>query len=500
MSIEQKISEGEERFEKLRRTAGLLLAPGLFVLLLLLPFEELTSQAHRLLAIVGLVVVLWISEAIPIPVSALLGAALCVALGVEEERKVLSSFANPIIFLFMGSFMIARAMRIHRLDQRIAYFILSLRFLGRSNFGILAGIAFLSFLVSMWISNTATAAMVFPIALGIISSLSETQSGGKNWPGFRTALMLMVAYAASIGGIATPVGTPPNLIGLGMIESILGKEISFFRWMLLALPLALVTLLLLLFYFRFMFRIGVQDQDSRQAVKTDEPGKWTRGQKNTLIAFLTAVALWIVPGVIAIFTGTSSEFYQTFNSHIPEAVVALIGASLLFILPVDWKKREFTLSWEQAVRIDWGTILLFGGGLTLGGLMFSTGLAGKIGSWVLSLTGVASLWGITLVAIALSVLISETTSNTASASMVVPVMIAVSQSAGVSPLPPALGATLGASFGFMLPVSTPPNAIVYSSGLVPITRMIRAGILLDLIGIVVVWLGLRILCPVLGFS
>ena len=445
--------------------------------------------------------VYWITESIPIPATALLGAVLCILLGIDEEKKVLASFANPIIFLFMGSFMIARAMRIHKLDLRLAYFILSRKFLGQSQLGIVLAVAFLSAFLSMWISNTATAAMVFPVALGIITSISEAQKESADLTGFKTGLMLIVAYASSIGGIATPVGTPPNLIGLGMLETILGKKISFFSWMLLGVPLAAVTLALLIFFFKALFRIkrkqlenlGQQIQAKRKAV-----GNWTKGQKNTLIAFLTAVTLWILPGLIAILGSTSSGLYEYYNSRIPEAAAAILAALLLFVLPVNWKQREFTLTWREAVRIDWGTILLFGGGLTLGSLMFSTGLAEKLGFWIISLTGASSLWAITLIAIITAVFISETTSNTASASMVVPVVIAIAQSAGVSPLPPALGATLGASFGFMLPVSTPPNAIVYSSGFIPITRMIKAGIGLDLLGILVIWLGLRILSPILG--
>jgi len=445
--------------------------------------------------------VYWITESIPIPATALLGAVLCILLGIDEEKKVLASFANPIIFLFMGSFMIARAMRIHKLDLRLAYFILSRKFLGQSQLGIVLAVAFLSAFLSMWISNTATAAMVFPVALGIITSISEAQKESADLTGFKTGLMLIVAYASSIGGIATPVGTPPNLIGLGMLETILGKKISFFSWMLLGVPLAAVTLALLIFFFKALFRIkrkqlenlGQQIQAKRKAL-----GNWTKGQKNTLIAFLTAVTLWILPGLIAILGSTSSGLYEYYNSRIPEAAAAILAALLLFVLPVDWKQREFTLTWREAVQIDWGTILLFGGGLTLGSLMFSTGLAEKLGFWIISLTGASSLWAITLIAIITAVFISETTSNTASASMVVPVVIAIAQSAGVSPLPPALGATLGASFGFMLPVSTPPNAIVYSSGFIPITRMIKAGIGLDLLGILVIWLGLRILSPILG--
>ena len=186
------------------------------------------------------------------------------------------------------------------------------------------------------------------------------------------------------------------------------------------------------------------------------------------------------------------------NDRLPEAVVALVAAILLFVLPVDLKRGRFTLSWDEAVRIDWGTILLFGGGLALGTLMFETGVAHAMGRALTSKLGVQSLWALTGVAIALGIILSEATSNTAAANMVIPVVIGIAQSANVSPIPPALGACLGASYGFMLPVSTPPNAIVYGSGLVSIPSMVRAGVIFDVIGFVIIWVGLRLLCPMLG--
>lgn len=230
-----------------------------------------------------------------------------------------------------------------------------------------------------------------------------------------------------------------------------------------------------------------------------EEKRWSRGEVYTLISFATAVFLWVLPGVIAVISGVESDIYKSLKGILDEGIVALCAASLLFILPVNWEKKTFTISWEQAVKIDWGTILLFGGGLSLGKLMFDTGLANIIGTKLTDISGVNGLWSITALSVITGILVSETTSNTASASMVIPVMIAISQAAGVSPLPPALGACLGASFGFMLPVSTPPNAIVYGSGMVPILFMLRAGVIFDVLGFITIWTGLRILCPLLGF-
>ncbi len=232
--------------------------------------------------------------------------------------------------------------------------------------------------------------------------------------------------------------------------------------------------------------------------RRQELGGWSAGQRNALIAFLVAVTLWVLPGFLAVAFGVHSRAYEGYSVRLHEGTVAILAAAVLFFLPVNWKKRKFTLTWDQAVRIDWGTILLFGGGLALGGLMFKTGLAEVIGKSLMESTGASSLWGITAAAIAMGIIVSETTSNTASASMVIPVMIALAKAAGVSPIPPALGACFGASYGFMLPVSTPPNAIAYASGMVPITRMVKTGIVFDICGFFLILGALRVLCPVLG--
>jgi sodium-dependent dicarboxylate transporter 2/3/5 len=270
--------------------------------------------------------------------------------------------------------------------------------------------------------------------------------------------------------------------------------------MMLAVPLLVVMYLMLyLILSRLHRNAPMAIAASKQPLFKNESGAWLPGQRNTLIAFGITVALWISPGFIALFIGSDSSLYTIFNSRMHEAVAALIGATLLFLLPVDWGKREFTLTWRQAVDIDWGTLLLFGGGLSLGSLMFETRLAESLGSGLLHLLNVTSLWGITAASIVFAILVSEASSNTSSATMAVPVVIALAQAAQVNPLPPALGATLGASWGFMLPVSTPPNAIVYGSGMVPITKMIRAGILIDISGAIVIWIGLRLMLPLLGW-
>lgn len=487
-------------------TTGFVLGPIVAAAVWLAPLA-VSPEAHALAGILAWVVIFWITEPIPIPATALLAPVAAVTLGVGGVKEVFAPFAHPIIFLFIGSFLIAEAMIVHGLDRRIAYWVLTRRAIGESPARILFAVGLLSAGLSLWVSNTATTAMMLPIATGILGALSgvrgtnSDQSVSPNAGRYGTGLMLMVAYAASVGGLGTLIGTPPNLIGKGLIADQLGVDIGFAQWMQFGVPIVIVTFAAL---FVLLYALHPPDFGSLTGVakflanQRASLGPMRRGERNAAIAFGAAVTLWLAPAASILAGGADSEFAAWYDHHVPEAVVALIAASLLFVLPVDWPSRQFTLSWEEAERIDWGTILLFGSGLALGELMFKTGLSEAIGRSAAQWLGADSLWTLTAFAIALGIVLSELTSNTASATMVIPVVIAIAQGAGVSPLPPALGACLGASFGFMLPISTPPNAIVYGSGLIPIQQMIRAGVLLDLVGFAVIWTGLRILCPLLG--
>ena len=229
-------------------------------------------------------------------------------------------------------------------------------------------------------------------------------------------------------------------------------------------------------------------------------GQWSTGERNACIAFGLAVFLWILPGTLSVFLGMDHAVVLWFRHHLPKELVPIVASGLLFLLPIDFRQRIFTLSWKQAVNINWGTILLFGGGIAFGLLMVETTLANTIGKGLVGLFGVDSLWGLTAMAIFAGVVLTELASNTAAASMIVPVVIAIAQAAEVSPLPPTLGACMGASLAFVLPVSTPPNAIVYGTGLVPMTSMIRAGLILDVMGGIVIWGTLRVLCPLFGLT
>jgi solute carrier family 13 (sodium-dependent dicarboxylate transporter), member 2/3/5 len=287
------------------------------------------------------------------------------------------------------------------------------------------------------------------------------------------------------------------VIGLGFIRSQLGVEISFFQWMLIGVPIVLLLFSFLYAFLNTVAPAGVQELPTGAELIRGERealGPWTRGQRSVTIAFGVTVALWVIPGLVAIVAGEQSRVYQTLSQRLPEGVAALLGAMLLFVLRGD---KGPAISWKEAVQIDWGVVLLYGGGFALGVLSFQTGLAEAIGRGVTGLLPIEGSSGLLVVSVVVAVLLSETTSNTASANMIVPVVISVARAARLDPLEPALGATLAASLGFMLPVSTPCNAIVYGSGLIPLGRMIRYGLALDLAGIVVVVALVKLLIPLL---
>jgi sodium-dependent dicarboxylate transporter 2/3/5 len=496
----ERLSAGEERFERVRRRIGLIAAPAVFVLLLLLPLPALSPAAHHLAAVMATVVVLWITEALPMPVTALLGVAACVALRVAPAKEAFAPFADPLMFLFIGSFILARAIFIHHLDRRLAFGVLSLRWVGGRPSRILFAFGAVTAFISAWISNTASTAMMFAIGMSILAFLydNEKEGGSPISRRYATGLMLMTSFAASIGGLATPIGTPPNVIGLGFIRQLLGVEFPFFKWAMIGVPVAVVLFLYLFFYLDRLSPAGVREIAGAEEMLERESkrlGPWTRGQRSTLLAFLVTVVLWVVPGVIALVAGDQSDVYQAVNRRVPEAVAALAGAALLFLLP--GREGERAITWEEAVQIDWGVVLLYGGGFALGVLSFQTGLAEAVGRGLTGLLPVQGGLGLLFASTAVAMLLSETTSNTASANMIVPVVIAIAKAQGVDPLEPALGATMGASLGFMLPVSTPCNAIVYGSGYIPLSSMIRYGVFLDVAGVFVVTAMVHLLVPLL---
>jgi sodium-dependent dicarboxylate transporter 2/3/5 len=471
---------------------------------------DLTPQAHRLAGIMLLTIIWWLTEPIPIPVTGLLAVSLCVFLGVvttSPARTVLAPFADPSVFFLLGGVFIGRAMTRHGLDRRLALSILCTRWAGRSQVTVLFAVGLSVGLVSMWISNTAATAMMYPVTLGIIAVLSgqspaavlPAEPGARRGPSFArspyaSALLLMTAYASSVGGVSTPIGTATNVTAKGFFEqaAYLNRSIDFVKWCQVGVPLMAIMFVGL---FGWMW-LHTARSDLNMTVLRDylqqerrRLGPWKRGEINTLIVFLCVIGLWVAPAVLPLF---SAEAAETFKRHVPEEIAALMAPVLLFLLPTNFAQRQFTLEASDLQKVDWGTMLLFGAGLSLGTLMAQTGLARIVGQNTFDLLGTRDLWAVTALAITAGIVFSEFTGNVPALATIIPVIYPICLEAGVDPVLPLLGATFGASFGSALPVSTPPNAIVYSSGLIPVRRMIRAGLGLDLIAGVVIWIVLRV--------
>ena len=483
------LSPGEEKFETWRRRVGLVLGPVLFLLLLWFPIPGLSPAAQRLVPALVLAMVFWITEAIPMAATAMLAPALCVPLGVTAQAAVLAPFASPSIFMFIGSFFIAEAMHVHGLDRRMALWLLTRRGVTRTPFTLYAAMGCLTAVLSMWMSNVATTAMMLPIGLSVLAACPGL-SGSR---GAQCNLVLLIAFAASIGGLGTPVGTPPNIMTMGFIKDLGAGTVTFFDWMKLGVPLVVVLMAFLLWLLRPR---GLKFSDRRSMesglrAQYDALGPIKPGERNAGIIFGLALFLWMWPGVVELLTGRKQFGADWIAAHLPEENVGLLCGLLVFLLPVNLKEWQFTLTWKQAAQIDWATIFLFAGGLALGKMIETTGLAQAMGDGVVGQIGQPGLWLLVGAGIVLGLALSEATSNTASTNVMVPLIIPIAIAAGLPAIPVALATGLACSFGFMLPVSTGPNALAYGTGHVPLPRMMKNGILLDIAGAVAIWLVIR---------
>ena len=472
-----------------RQQVGLLLGPCLFVLLLLLPLPEgLSAQAMAVVAVTLLMAVFWISEAIPIPATALFPIALFPLLGVMPTAKVTVSYGNHLIFLFMGGFLIAMAIERWQLHKRIALHTVNL--VGVTPNRVILGFMIATAFLSCWISNTATAMLMVTIGMAVLNQLAGSEDGRElAQTNFGIALMLGIAYAASIGGVATLIGTPPNAILAGVVEKQYGYTIGFAEWMLFAMPLSIVMLALTWFYLtRIAFRNNAAELPGGKAVIREQLaalGAMSKQERRVLAVFLFVVAAWLFRGLLP---------FEALKD-VTDSAVAILGALLLFVIPADLKKGEFLLDWKTAVNIPWDIILLFGGGFALAAGFSASGLTEWIGSQLSLLEG-TNLVVLIAVVVVMVIFLTEVTSNTATASLLLPVMAGFAMATNEPPLSLMAAVALAASFAFMLPVATPPNAIVFSSRQVTIPQMARAGIWLNLIGTVLITLFVTQLLPV----
>ncbi len=465
---------GSEPRSRRRQLAG-----GLALLVLvgtLLAPTGLARPAHRLLALFLCVIVLWVSEALPIAVTALLIPAGLVTLGIAGAREAFAAFADPLLFLFVGGFFLARAMTRHGLDRRIAEAIVRARWVGGKPARVRLSFMLAALVLSMWISNTASAAILAPILLGAAARPSADQ------PRPAEGSLLAVAYASSVGGLGTLVGSPPNLITARLLTGA-GTRVGFMEWLALGLPLALVLMGVVYMALARSFPPLATHLDA------GEGRPWSKGEKVTAVSFWLAVVGWMLPGALR---AAQVPGHEEVARLLPGGVVAVLATLPLFAFQDH--SQEPVLPWSDATQIDWGLILLFGGGIALGGQMIETGLAEALSEQFLALSGVRSLWTLTACAALFTVFFTETCSNTAAANIVVPLVIAAALRLNLSPLAPAMAVGLTASCAFMLPIATGPNAVVFGSGQVAQRSMIRVGFGLNVVCaiVIVAWLRLAL--------
>jgi solute carrier family 13 (sodium-dependent dicarboxylate transporter), member 2/3/5 len=513
----QKAPAGEQPPERERRGSthqrvGLIAGPIAFVILLMLPFPaSLPEAAHRTAAVALLMAIWWMSEALPLAATALLPLALFPALGVLNPAESAQPYANSVIFLFLGGFVLALGMERWGLHRRIALAVVAL--VGTGPRRLIGGFMVATAFLSMWISNTATAATMLPIGLALAALMRQapgtTTAGAADerdaadlpdddaphaaFP-FGTALMLGIAYAATIGGVATLIGTPPNAVFAAAAQELLGRSIGFAEWMLVGLPVTLIMLpiawALLVFV---LYPPGTLPAGAGTLLKAERRslGPMSRGEKLVLVVFCLTAFAWImrspkqigavhIPGLTALWPG------------IDDSTIAIVAALLLFMLPVDWRRGVFVMNWKTARGLPWGVLLLFGGGLSLAHAFEASGLTLSIAHVVSGLAGLPG-WVLLLVVVTTFVLLSELASNTAIAALAMPVLAAAAAGTGQNPLLFMAAGALAASAAYMMPVATPPNAIVFGSGYIRMGQMIRAGIWLNVASILLLLLVGRLI-------
>lgn len=464
----------KETTSLLRKRLGFAAGIIVFLLMLYLPAPEgLSPEGWHTAAVASLMAVWWITEALPIAVTALLPVVLVPLLNIATIGDATAPYANPLIFLFMGGFMIAVAMQRWDLHRRIALNIV--RYVGVNPDSIIMGFILASAFLSMWVSNTATALMMLPIALSVLH-LVEDQRKDTGKLNFEIVLVLSIAYACNIGGMGTLIGTPPNALLAGFMSENYGFEIGFAQWMMLGIPLMLIALpLLYLLLVKVIYPVRLKElPGGKKLIQGQLAGLGTISSAEKKVAFVFGITalMWICRPLLTDFLPGLSD-----------AGIAVGAAISLFIIPVDIKKKQFLLSWSDAEELPWGVLILFGGGLSLASAISNTGLAEWIGQGV----GVLGGWPMVLLigaVISLIVFLTEITSNTATTAAFLPILASVAIGLGENPLLLAVPAALGASCAFMLPVATPPNAIVYGSGKITIPEMSNAGLWLNLIFIV----------------
>ena len=472
------------------QVVGLFLGPALCILMMLSPTPSGLSDVGWTTAAIGILMATWwATEAVPIAVTSLLPLALFPLLDVVSIQDAATQYSNKVIFLFLGGFIVAFAMQRWDLHKRIALTVLQVA--GGNGRSLVGGFMLASAAVSMWVMNTSTTMMMLPIAVSIITVIHKTVGGldDKRKKDFQYSLLLGVAYGATIGGMATLVGTAPNAILVGFMEETYGTQIDFARWMLVGLPLtALMLPLAWIVLTRFAFKVDFHTSDEGRAElrrMKEGLGSMSTPEKRVAIVFLIIAATWITRPLLAQIPGLGG---------LDDSGIAIAGAIALFVIPSGDKRDPLLLRWTYAEQLPFGVLLLFGGGMSLARRVADTGLASWLGS-SLEAVGSLPLPVIVILAATLIIFLTELTSNIATTTTFLPVVGAVAIEAGFDPIVVTVPVTFAASCAFMLPVATPPNAIVFGSGMLTIPKMVRAGMMLNLVSIFLVSLVALYLAP-----
>ncbi|HLR03618.1 MAG TPA: DASS family sodium-coupled anion symporter [Virgibacillus sp.] len=486
---------GHKRTYSTAQLIGLFMGPILFILtLLFFKPEDLSNEGVAVLASTIWIAIWWMTEALPIPATSLLPLILFPLSHGLDIDVTASAYGSDTIFLFMGGFMVALAMEKWDLHRRIALTIISI--IGTNTDRIILGFMVATGFLSMWISNTATAMMMVPIGLAIIYQVSDAlkddsrvDTADDNF-GFGKAMMLGIAYSASLGGIATIIGTPPNAALAGVVKKMYDVELAFGTWMLFGVPVAWIFIILTWIYLmKFAFPQPVKTLPGGQEIIRNEKsklGKASYEEKTVFVIFSLTALAWI----------TRSFFLEALNENIGDAVIAMTAALVLFAIPSKNKQGDTLLDWNTAVKLPWGILLLFGGGLAIAAGFTESGLSEWIGNQLSGLKGV-NVFFVIMIVTALVIFLTEITSNTATANMMYPIMASLALALGVHPYAFMIAAGVAASCAFMLPVATPPNAVVFGSGYLRIPDMAKAGFVLNIIGVVIVTLAIYFLLPII---
>ncbi len=470
-----------------------LAGPISFFIILYVPISaDLSSEAQSVLAITSWIAIWWVTEAIPIPVTSLLPIILFPLTGALDIAKTSASYGHKMIFLYMGGFIIALAIEKWNLHRRIA--LQTIYMIGKNADRIILGFMLATYMLSMWISNTASTMMMLPIAIAVakqfggMSMNEEDLVGNKKLSSsFGLPLMLGIAYAASIGGITTLIGTPTNAMLSAVVKDMFNQEIDFAKWMTLSLPISAILLVICWVYLvKFVFPVKVDnDEGGYEEIKRElhSLGPVTADEKKVIVVFLITAISWI----------SRSFLLKRFIPAIDDTIIALVGVVLLFLIPSS-RKGENIMDWKTARKLPWGILILFGGGLAIASGFQSTGLAAWLAGTLKGLDNVSFI--VLLFAVSAMVnYLTEVTSNVATATILLPILASIAIAMEVHPYALMIAATLSASCAFMLPVATPPNAVVFSTGYIKISQMVRAGFFLNMISVIVIVFALWFLLP-----